>query len=612
MTAFFRQNGRGILLIVATYFYFLIFAQFALVELLNADLEGGLKPMMAAMALSGIAGSLAAPFLLAKLGGKRTLFAGLVCCAFMGIVAVPVHHFWGYLFVAIGTGLSLGVLTVSLTAQLPSLLGATSWGSGIGVGTGMAYAMSNLPAVFATSPGNQALISAGVVLSGLFALIGRSGNVEECAESPRSILSFFPFAVLVFLALVWLDSAAFFIIQHTRGMKESSWGDVYLWRNGAVHLAFAILAGWWLQRRSAAMITGMAFVILAVASLCLNEAQLGYVGGLIYPAGVSLYSTALVACPAFLARFALPGRGQPVAWSAAVLYSIAGWFGSANGIGMAENLQEIPVLFLLIAAVVFLMPKLWLVVKKRRVESSLCVVVIAVIIATRFGLGQAEEGGSSLARGQEVYLAEGCIHCHSRYVRPASDDVVKWGPVVPLEEILTEAPVLIGNRRSGPDLLNVGNRRSRAWLKQHFIDPQSLSPGSPMPSYAHLFDDGRGEDLLDYLVARGLENFSERYEMIENWEVRPAGEIPEGRGRELFSQHCASCHGASGQGDGRLGGLWVRRPANLVNGPFTHSLDHSRIEKIVKFGILGTDMPGHENLSDTEVVALANFLRDLR
>ena len=49
-----------------------------------------------------------------------------------------------------------------------------------------------------------------------------------------------------------------------------------------------------------------------------------------------------------------------------------------------------------------------------------------------------------------------------------------------------------------------------------------------------------------------------------------------------------------------------------MNGPFTHSLDHSRIEKIVKFGILGTDMPGHENLSDTEVVALANFLRDLR
>lgn len=609
MTGFFRQNGRGILLIVATYFYFLIFAQFALIELLNADLEGALKPMMAAMALSGIVGSLATPFLLGRWGGRRTLFSGLVCCAVMGIAAVPVHGFAGYLLVSIGTGVGLGVLTVSLTAQLPLLLGADSWGVGIGAGTGIAYAMANLPPVFATSPGNQAWMSAAVVMVGLLALRGDEGGVGEKVEAPHSTLSYFPFAVLVFLALVWLDSAAFFIIQHTREMKESSWGDGHLWRNGAVHLIFAIVAGWWLQRKSAGLVTAMAFVILAVASLCLNQAELGHVGGWLYPAGVSLYSTALVACPAFLARFLRPGKEQPVAWSAAVLYSISGWFGSANGIGMAENLQRIPALFLLIAGAVLVMPKLWAVMKNRRLETIASLAVCAMVWVMQFGSGKQEDTLSLVARGQAVYLAEGCIHCHSRYVRPGSDDVVKWGPVVPLDEILTGAPVLIGNRRSGPDLLNVGNRRSRAWLKQHFIDPQSLSPGSPMPSYEYLFDDERGEDLLDYLVARGLGNFSERYEMIQKWEPRPGAFVD---GRELFVQHCASCHGANGRGNGALANVWLKPPANLVEGPFAYSLDPAQIERIVKFGVPGTDMPGHESLSDSQVVSLANFVRNLR
>ena len=416
----------------------------------------------------------------------------------------------------------------------------------------------------------------------------------------------------MFLALVWLDSAAFFIIQHTRELKDSSWGDGHLWRNGAVHLFFAVLAGWWLQRKSATMVTAMAFVILAIASLCLNHAELGHVGGWLYPAGVSLYSTALVACPAFLARSARPGKGQPVAWSAAVLYSIAGWFGSANGIGMAENSQKIPVLFLLIAGVVILMPKLWMMMKMRRLETIVGLSVCAMVLVTRFGFGEPDVDGSSISRGRAVYLAEGCIHCHSGYVRPGSDDVVKWGPVVSLDEILKEAPVLIGNRRSGPDLLNVGNRRSRAWLKQHFMDPQSLSPGSPMPSYGHLFEDERGEALLEYLVERGLGNFSERYEIIQQWEPRPVGKLVEGRGRELFTQHCAGCHGSSGKGDGELARVWLKPPANLVEGSFAYSLDSDQIERIVKFGVPGTDMPGHESLSDDEIVSLADFVHSLR
>ena len=612
MNRFLRENGRGILLIVATYFYFLIFAQFAFIELLDADLSGALKPAMAAMALCGIAGSLGTPFLLARLGGLRVLALALIGCALMATLAIPAHQFVAYLLVSMGTGLSLGMLTVALTAQLPSLLGRSSWGLGIGVGTGLAYACANLPPVFVTSPQTQAVISAAAALAGLLALGGKPSNDDEIPASPKSRLSFFPFAVLVFLALVWLDSAAFFIIQHTSELKESSWAEAYLWRNGVVHFLFAVLAGWWVQSRPAGVVTLTAFVILALASLCLNQPELAVPGGWLYPAGVSLYSTALVACPAFLARFARPEKSQPVAWSAAVLYSIAGWFGSANGIGMAENLQRIPVAFLIIAGGVFFIPVIWPIFKKRRVESIVGVAVLSSIAAVQLSSPATPAGSSSMGRGRSVYLAEGCINCHSRYVRPDSPDVEKWGPVVPLNEVLAGAPVLIGNRRSGPDLLNVGNRRSRAWLKQHFLDPQSLSEGSVMPSYRHLFDDDRGEALLDFLMARGQETFARRLEIRSQWKPNPQGSIGGNSGATLFTSHCASCHGAEGQGNGPLANLWVRPPANLVAGPFAHSLNPAEIERIIKFGIMGTDMPGHENLTDDEVVALAEFVRGLR
>jgi cytochrome c oxidase cbb3-type subunit 2 len=283
---------------------------------------------------------------------------------------------------------------------------------------------------------------------------------------------------------------------------------------------------------------------------------------------------------------------------------------------MAEHLHRIPVLFLVVAGAVFVLPYLWPILKTHRVETALVLGVGGPAIL----FSQATAGSSSRAPvdGRQVYLSEGCIHCHSRYVRPDSPDVLKWGPVVSLEEILQEAPVTIGNRRHGPDLLNVGNRRSEAWLRQHFLDPQSLSPGSSMPSYRHLFaeNDQRGDRLIAFLVEQGRESFGERYEVIQKW--KPVAQT-EGNadGASLFERNCATCHGSEGRGDGPLSDLWVRPPANLVEGPFLYSsedrgpLDQT-LARIIKFGLPGTDMPGHESLGDDEVLALAGWVKSLR
>lgn len=111
-----------------------------------------------------------------------------------------------------------------------------------------------------------------------------------------------------------------------------------------------------------------------------------------------------------------------------------------------------------------------------------------------------------IRRGRAVYIAEGCIHCHSQYVRPGTTDEERWGPVLPLPEIEKQRPPLFGNRRQGPDLQNVGARRTTEWQRRHLLSPQAVTPGSRMPSYAHLFGPGPvndGEALLAYLASLG-------------------------------------------------------------------------------------------------------------
>lgn len=196
MIRFFQRNGSGIVLIVATYFYFLIFAQFAFVELLNADLTDALKPMMAAMAFSGIVGSLTTPLILKHQGAPRTLALALIGCASMSALSVPAHTFISYLCIAMGTGLSLGLLTVTLTANLRSLLHPNSWGPSIGMGTGLAYFCANLPPVFATTSANQALIASVFVLVGLPA-VRKLGNDESPGiTAPPSKLNYFPLSLI--------------------------------------------------------------------------------------------------------------------------------------------------------------------------------------------------------------------------------------------------------------------------------------------------------------------------------------------------------------------------------------------------------------------------------
>jgi len=589
---------RAAAVVAMVYAHFLIFAQFAWVELMRA--AGGTaaseKIALGTMAAAGIA----AGFLIARRNtGPFVLQLSFLAAALSAALAPWASSMPLAVGISLLTGASIGAMTITLATLLPRWCGL-AW---TGLGTGLGYAICNLPPVFLSSPSQQA--NAGVVFAVIGALlVPRKATVParpSTAPRSRGIVA----VVAAFTALVWLDSAAFFIIQHERDLKSATWGEPMLWRNAAVHLAFAIAAGLLLRRRFNAVL-GAAWLVLAIAAVAVNHVDTRSLAGWWYPAGVSLYSTALVAWPGF---FSADPDPKVIARRAAWLYAVAGWFGSANGIGMVQSLHHVPGAFIAAAGLVIAGA---LYFGRARWPSA---VALASVVALATAKPAAPTPAATpVERGRAVYLAEGCIHCHSRYVRPGSPDVALWGPASDPTAVLAEKPVLIGNRRQGPDLANVGARRSEAWLKLHFLAPRDFAAHSPMPSYAHLFKDTRGDDLIAFLRDVPAETMQARASAAFTWTPSPAAAIPDGA--TLYNHHCAVCHGPVGHGDGKLAPLLAKRPANLDLGPFIWTPAgpdlETRVARVIKHGIPGTDMPGHETLTDAQVVALARYVRYLR
>jgi cytochrome c oxidase cbb3-type subunit II len=94
-------------------------------------------------------------------------------------------------------------------------------------------------------------------------------------------------------------------------------------------------------------------------------------------------------------------------------------------------------------------------------------------------------------RGREVYIANGCVYCHTQQPRAqgfAPDLARGWGRATVAADYAYDRPHLLGTMRTGPDLMNVGVRQpSEQWHLGHLYQPRAYVPGSIMPSYPYLF-----------------------------------------------------------------------------------------------------------------------------
>jgi cytochrome c oxidase cbb3-type subunit I/II len=90
--------------------------------------------------------------------------------------------------------------------------------------------------------------------------------------------------------------------------------------------------------------------------------------------------------------------------------------------------------------------------------------------------------------GRDIYIMEGCYTCHSQMVRPFRSETERYGEYSKAGEFIYDHPFQWGSKRTGPDLHRQGGKYPDSWHYYHMFDPTSMSAGSLMPAYPHMYE----------------------------------------------------------------------------------------------------------------------------
>lgn len=205
----------------------------------------------------------------------------------------------------------------------------------------------------------------------------------------------------------------------------------------------------------------------------------------------------------------------------------------------------------------------------------------------------AEQLSAQAFRGKQIYIANGCIACHTQQVRNVDMDKV-WGsrPSIAADyainhrmSIWRNTATLLGSERTGPDLTNIGERQpSIDWQLLHLYQPRSVVKQSIMPAYQWLFEykekPGKNDkvvnvpdeymrgrkgkivatdkamDLVAYLLSLKqikLPTGIPPKDFLYKREVKQAAQgggasTAELDGVALYTANCQACHQANGEG----------------------------------------------------------------
>jgi cytochrome c oxidase cbb3-type subunit II len=259
----------------------------------------------------------------------------------------------------------------------------------------------------------------------------------------------------------------------------------------------------------------------------------------------------------------------------------------------------------------------------------------------------------SARRGRVVYSREGCAYCHTQQIRYLDADMSRLGAPTLAWEGRLDYPHLWGTRRIGPDLARTAGTRSEDWHFTHLFSPRAVVARSVMPAYSSLFDGAadrprqEGRDLVAYLETLGRAREiagpegeahareacncpdDEMAQMAFHAPLNahpartrrdggvPADLVPtfrstgsgsnDGlrRGRQLYSDHCASCHGEDGDGGGPGAATLRPRPASFVE----HEYSDARLAEALWNGVAGSSMPAWRDHAPGDLAALAAVVK---
>ncbi|HHT9126417.1 MAG TPA: cbb3-type cytochrome c oxidase subunit II [Candidatus Brocadiia bacterium] len=221
------------------------------------------------------------------------------------------------------------------------------------------------------------------------------------------------------------------------------------------------------------------------------------------------------------------------------------------------------------------------------------------------------------SRGRNIYIREGCWHCHTQFVRPVRNESERYGALSEPGEYMYDIPQLFGTRRTGPDLSRVGGKYDDNWHYLHILNPRSVVRDSVMPPYPWLYDkEGKptkeGVALVAYLQRLGK---WARKEAVKPAEGQPtAGVAPAltkellGRGKGLYEANCVLCHGERGDGKG-LASQVTPPPADFTDQEWKYGGKLEEIFHLISNGVPGTMMPPWKQLPETDRWALVYYVK---
>ncbi|MES2003442.1 MAG: cbb3-type cytochrome c oxidase subunit II [Bacteroidota bacterium] len=194
-------------------------------------------------------------------------------------------------------------------------------------------------------------------------------------------------------------------------------------------------------------------------------------------------------------------------------------------------------------------------------------------------------------KGKTVFIANGCVACHTQQVRNLDMDKV-WGDRPSLAadyagnqrtDFWRNTATLMGTERTGPDLTNIGNRQpSKDWNLVHLFNPRIVVKESIMPAYPWLFERKKEIAKTDIVVTVPPEYLDgeegkvvatkEAMYLIAYLQSLKQTKLPDGTaqpaflykkedkktegstqateldGKAIYTANCQSCHQANGEG----------------------------------------------------------------
>lgn len=202
----------------------------------------------------------------------------------------------------------------------------------------------------------------------------------------------------------------------------------------------------------------------------------------------------------------------------------------------------------------------------------------------------AEPLSEAAIKGKRLYIANGCVGCHTQQVRNVDMDKV-WGerPGIPADyaankrtDFWRNTATLMGTERTGPDLTSVGTRQpSLDWNLVHLYNPRIVVKESIMPAYPWMFVIKKEPSKNDVVVnvppayLRGKQGklvaTEEALQLVAYLQSLKQVKLPDGSpvpgflykreekqeantdskdldGVALYTANCQSCHQANGEG----------------------------------------------------------------